>query len=158
MKRAVFLAGVCAFFCCVYLASCGKYEEGPLISLTSPQKRMYETRILESYTVDGVDSMDMFYDSLGLRFEFFYDYVNSQDICRITGQRKDGVDGILSWRWTLKDNDEILYVTNAGATLTGIPPINLNMEWEILRLTRKDLKIRTRYNEKEYIISLGPFN
>ena len=134
---------------------CQKYEEGPWLSLRSAEKRLYGNYTLKQYTVNGVHSLSLFYDSLGLNFEISYDDVNSLNIFKIDGKRKDGHYYPVICTWQLINNNKVLEIKTAYA-YTGTGPFgnNITPEWEILRLTNNEIKLRTYYNNKEYIINL----
>ncbi len=49
------------------------------------------THTLTKYTVNGVDSLSLYSDSLSLTFRFFYDtHIITQIFCMIGETRKDG--------------------------------------------------------------------
>jgi len=136
--------------------SCKKYEDGPLISLRSPKDRLYGAYTLTKYTVNGEDSLSLFYDSLGLIFQFFYDDVGYYDVCYIVHNRKDGGWAKLYWHWSFENNEMNLKIDNATGTTVGTGPFGINKKpvWEILKLTNKQIRMKTTYNNKEYFIDL----
>ena len=136
-------------------AGCKKYPDGPLISFRSAEKRLYGTSKLTTYTVNGVDSLSLYYDSLCLNFRFWYNDVSYHNDCNIEGRRKDGNLCILIWTWDLINSNKILKVTSSGGGLgTGPFGNNKTPEWEILELKWNDIKMQTNYNGKEYYIEL----
>ncbi len=161
MKRGILYLIIFAGF----LASCKKYEDGPFISLRSPENRIIGRYKLYTYTVNGVDSINLFNDSLYNEFNFFdgkiygYDAVNG---CTIDGLRNDSNIFHLSWVWKLDNDNKILKVTKAsvyaGNTYwhSGTGPFvnNAECEWEILRLTNNEIKMKTNFKGKEYLIKL----
>ena len=138
------------------IEGCKKYEDGPLVSFRSAENRIFGKHTLIKYTVDGIDSLSLYNDSLGLSFNFNYDEVSKENICSIDGKRKDGKYGSLSWNWKLANNNKILQqIYSIGSIGTGpFGKLKNNIEWEILRLTNKELKMKTNYNNKEYLIEL----
>ena len=46
---------------------CKKYEDGPLISFRSVRNRLYGDYTLTKYTVNGVDSLSLYNDSLDIK-------------------------------------------------------------------------------------------
>lgn len=133
-----------------------KYDDGPLISLRSPTKRLYGAYTLSTYIVNGEDSLSLFNDSLCLTFSFFYDDVNSKDVCYIVGERKDGHYSELYWSWNLINDNKVLQIYRSVGIIIGTGPFGTDKfpEWEILRLTNNELKMKTTYNGKEYLIEL----
>jgi hypothetical protein len=134
---------------------CKKYPDGPLISLRTAKHRLYGTYLLTQYTVNGVDSLNHYYDSLSLNFHFFYEDVYGHDQCDIIGNRKDGKWCDLSWDWNLVNHNKTLNITSSGyANGTGPFGTNKLPQWNILRLTNKETEMKTTYNGKEYSIKL----
>ena len=104
MKRIIFmLIGITTI-----ITSCKKYEEGPCISFRSPLKRIYGYYNLSSYTINGVDSLTFFNDSMGSSFYFLHDDVYDVNDLIIDGKRNDGVyaEGCV-FRWSLKSSNKI---------------------------------------------------
>jgi hypothetical protein len=145
--------------------SCKKYEEGPCLSLRSAKNRIYGNYKLTTYTVNGADSLNLFNDSLCNNLKFFHDNNSNTDGCTINGVRNDGAYNALVWTWHLDKNNSILIVTYSSC-LTGIGVISwpsgtgpfvdtAKPEWNILRLTNKEIKMKTNFNNKEYIIKLN---
>jgi len=137
---------------------CKKYPDGPLISLRSAKSRLYGIYTLTQYTVNGVDSLNHYYDSLSLNFHFYYEDVYGYDDCDMSGQRRDGNISTLVWSWELTDHNKILKITSSGTNFKGWSsgPFRNNVlpEWKILRLTNKETEMETTYNGKEYFIKL----
>lgn len=86
MKRLILLALIIAGV----FEGCKKYEDGPWLSFRSPIKRLYGGYTHEKYTVNGEDSLSLFYDSLRLTFQFFYNDVDYYNLCSLVDFRKDG--------------------------------------------------------------------
>ncbi len=71
--------------------SCKKYKDGPLISLRSPIARFFAgDKTLTKYTVNGVDSLSLYCDSLCTNFHFYYNTDDGKNYCSMAGRRKDG--------------------------------------------------------------------
>ena len=139
-------------------ASCKKYPDGPLISLRTAKGRLYGTHTLTKYTVNGVDSLSLYKDSLSTNFHFYKNPDNGNDICAMFGSRKDGGESTLYWEWALEDHNKILKVTFSADNLPGwsTGPFGDNRcpEWQILKLKADDIIMQTIYNGKEYLIEL----
>lgn len=134
---------------------CKKYDEGPLLSLRSAKKRVYGSYTLTQYTVNGVDSLSLFNDSLCNKLNFYFDTDWDLDVCNIYGKRKDGKISSLGWTWELVNKNKILKVNNTVCSSGTGPFISqAHPEWEILRLTNSELKMKTTYNSKEYLVDL----
>jgi len=64
MKNILKLTFAALFLGAVTLSSCGKYEEGPAISLRSKKARIANTWMVEKYMENGVDQTSAFNSSL----------------------------------------------------------------------------------------------
>jgi hypothetical protein len=136
--------------------SCQNYDEGPWISFRRPVKKIHGTYLLEKYEVNGIDSMDLYLDSLAADYNFFYSGLNQKEVFRITGKRKDGKPIDIECKYELTHDNKIMKVVSTSG-LTGTGPIGGSKipEWDILRLTNKEMKLKTNYNNNEYVISLN---
>ncbi len=139
-------------------SSCKKYEEGPLVSFRSAKNRLYGNYTLTYLTVDGKDCLSQYYDSLSKSFYFYEDNSSRVDYCDMIGIRKDDGLSSLSWTWELLDHNKILKIISAGGNPPGwsYGPFKTNIlpEWKILRLTKKEKKLKTLYLDQEYVITL----
>jgi hypothetical protein len=133
-----------------------KYEEGPKISFRSAENRLYGNYILNQYTVNGEDSLSYFNDSLGLNFSFYFDEQDDLDMFKIYGNRSDGVQIIMLANWTLTSKSKNLNIINLFGNSIGTGPLikYTDSEWVLLRLTDSEVKMKTNYSGKEYIIFL----
>ncbi len=138
------------------VTSCQKYEEGPSISFRSAEKRIYGGYHIKEYTVNGTDSLDLFYDSLCLNFDFYYNDVEMVNSCAIAGNRRDGGGCNVYWHWRLSDDGLDLLVDEAPGLSTGTGPFGKGRlaTWRILRLKAKEIRMKTTYNNKEYEVFL----
>jgi hypothetical protein len=142
------------------LACKKRYPEGPLISLSSSWGRLKGNHTLTKYTVDGVDSLSLYYDSLGLTHSFYYSDVYGEDIWEIKGNRKDGKIGTAFYEISFVDNKKAIHIDDVfNATGTGpfewkVLSASWNWKWEILKLKGNDIRMKTTYNGKEYFIEL----
>jgi len=139
-------------------AGCKKYPDGPMFSLRSAKHRLYGEHTLVKYTVNGIDSLAHYYDSLSLNFNFYISESDGLNVCDMTGSRKDGGESLLIWTWELASHNKIFKVTSSGTNTPGWSsgPFrnNFNPEWEILKLKKDDIIMQTTYNGKEYLIEL----
>jgi hypothetical protein len=152
MKKIIFLLIIIS----AINEGCKKYEEGPWLSLRSAKNRFYGYHTLVKYTVDDIDSLDSYYDSLGLSFRFVHDDDNDANICIMDGARKDGFSGDLFWGWELSNDKKTFIIKGATGGSLGTGPFGINKtpEWDIVKLKRSDIIMKTFYNDKEYLIEL----
>jgi hypothetical protein len=118
-------------------------------------KKIYGDWTLTSYAVNGIDSVSLYKDSLGVEFEFFYDDYQENTFCKISGKRNDGIEKSFGWTWWLVNSTTLVVNTTVGNCI-GIGPFgnNRTSDWTILKLTRDEFKLKTTYNNKEYEIEL----
>ena len=155
MKRLILLLLVIT----AITAGCKKYPDGPLISLRSAKVRfLARDHTLSKYTVNGVDSLSRYKDSLCTNFHFYLNTDDGKNYCSMSGSRKDGYESILYWTWELANNNKIFKVNSTGGIDSGMGtgPFKYNVlpEWQILKLKEKDIIMQTNYNGKEYQIEL----
>lgn len=117
-----------AAFAVVLLASCGKYEDGPGLSLRSKKARIQGDWTVESAVQAGVDitsditfggTVDVTFDKDGV-FKYTYDYT-------ILGQP---INGSVTGTWDFSDDKSAVVVTNGSGNSDSS---------KILRLTNKEL-------------------
>jgi hypothetical protein len=152
MKKTIFLliALTLLFFSCKK-----KYEDGPAISLRSVTHRLYGVHQLTSYTVDGVESIESYNDSLGLTFTIEYSDYREETFFKIDGKRKDGKETALHFDWMLLEKGTYISIYDTDGDI-GIGPFGLGKKplWHILRLTDDELKMKTDFIGKEYVVFL----
>ena len=121
-------------------------------------KKIYGAYIIETYTVDGLDSLSLYCDSLGRNFRIYYSDQSECNVCAIDGMRSDGMGTALVWRWELINKDKsIRIITSYGQQGTGPFGDYKTPEWDILELGTKNITLKSNYNNKEYIIELLGF-
>jgi len=113
--------------------------------------------ILTEYTVDGIDSLQLYKDSLGTEFYFFYDDMNECYVAHIIGYSEDYSENLVIWDWALHDNYKNLVVCESSSLTNGTGPIGRHKtpSWEILDLNKKEIKLKTTYNNKGYVLCLN---
>lgn len=138
------------------LEGCKKYEDGPIISFRSVHSRISGFHTLTKYSVDGIDSLSQYYDSLGLTFNFIPKYDEVNDICWMSGKRKDGGSTELYWGYKLTNSNTILKEIGPVGFSKGIGVFKpgISNDWQILKLKKNDIVMKTNYNGKEYLIEL----
>lgn len=121
-------------FALLFFISCGKYEDGPGISLRSKASRIDGSWKVEKYTEDGADLTS---DYASLTFEFTKDgsYTVSDTYL---GQLETG-------SWELTSNNEDLTFTFSDGTTEA---------YKILRLTNSDFWISQTYSGITDVIHL----
>jgi hypothetical protein len=118
-------------------------------------KKIYGDYTLISYTVNGVDSLSLYKDSLGINFKFSYNDYRKSNLCVIYGPRNDNVNSSLVIDWGLIDKNTLKFYSSTDGNSIGIGPFGTykTTEWIILSLNN-EFKMKTNYNGKEYFIEL----
>ena len=123
------LRGLLALLILASLSAC-KYEEGPLLSLASPAKRLANTWEVDRATNASGDDVSDDFDSWEFTFtedggaEVTFDIITFPTT--LTGD------------WNLLDNDQNLQLLTSDPT--GL--VTFNAEFVITRLTRQELWLR----------------
>ena len=138
-------------------SSCKKYEEGPCISLRSPEKRLLGYYSILSYTINGEDSLSAYNENFGVRVHFRRYYRDTPIKFEVSGLRKDGhLGGTIIWSCSFNDKETNLIFYNFVGDYDPGPfsdsSIDIHINWEILRLTNTEVKLKTLYNNKEYVV------
>jgi hypothetical protein len=157
MKSKMFIKILLLIVIAGNIAGCKKYPDGPWLSLRSAKGRLYGQHTLTKYTVNGVDSLSRYQDSLCTNFDFYK--ADIADVCNMSGSRNDGWESTLCWEWVLEDNNKLLQITFSGGQVprmsgTGLFKDNVLPSWQILKLKHDDIILQTTYNGKVYLIEL----
>ncbi|MBA4319098.1 MAG: hypothetical protein C0412_11925 [Flavobacterium sp.] len=156
MKRNVILALILLLL----FASC-KYEDGPLISLRSKEKRLLGEWGVVSLTVDGIDSTQLYNDSCGCGMRFYKDY--NDDYFLDISSCKELYSGLAYFhaKFSFIEKNKCLKVItgdNGGIPITFIPigPVcpGKTTIWEIQRLTHKQFWFSCALYNKNYYFKL----
>ncbi len=130
------------------VSGCEKYEQ--------TLKKIYGTYTLETYTVDGIDSLNTYQTVLGSNFYFYYNEDGAYNNLRIDGNRTDGQwGGDIDCRWQLINNYETFRIY-ASYGIGGVGPFGKDRisDWEIISLKKDEFFLKTIYGGKEYYIEL----
>ena len=136
-------------------SSCKKYEEGPCISLKSPEKRLYGAYSISSYSINGEESLSLFKDSLATFANFTKYSDNSEITFSVFGDRKDGKRSTLNCGCNFSDKYSNLNFTACDGISIGTGPFSIgirDISYEILKLTSNEVKLKTLYNNNEYVV------
>ncbi len=131
-------------------SSCKKYEYHQTL------KKIYGTYTVTNYTVDGVDSLSLFKDSLSTNFEFYYNDYNSAYVLKIEGYTTLLKKVFIMQTWTLTYN-QTLYLWNAASDpVIGTGPFGVHKEstWTIIDISGSNLIMTSTYHGKQYNIEL----
>ena len=136
------------------LSGC-RYKEGPMISFRTVYTRLIGVWQVTEYTSNGVDSLQYYNDSCGanLYISNFQDYNNRLNMLFYQHSKKDFHSIII-----ISDNRKELYVSsfidNNNNYFNGPFSPNTESNWNILKLTNKELKVTVDINNKNYRMSL----
>lgn len=147
----------------VFFSECKKYpEDDVFIQWRRPEKRLikYGPWVFDKLTVDGVDkSAEFRADSAYFRQIRFYEpeieFGTSLSIDRVAGYHSEyGVFELVG------DNKEIIfnvvnsYINHSDYNNFGPLFVSGGTNWEILRLSKKGMTIKTTYQNSTYVLSL----
>jgi len=144
--------------------SCSKYEEGPLISLRSKKNRLFGMWEVVEFKKDNEDLTQLYIDTCGCKIEIGYDEVNTLGVkenyfiidCPYNSWNYVVFDpnfpNFKYWfsSWCFSTNKKSLLLSlghnNSSFYRYGMYPLTICSdclsEFEILRLTNKDLWLR----------------
>jgi hypothetical protein len=146
MKKIILLLIVITIIAC----GCKKYNYNHTL------KKIYGNYTVTSYTVDGIDSLSLFKDSLSTNFKFYFnDYDNAFGL-EIDGNTALGKHILIVQKWGLMGDNTTLYLFASAYNVIGTGPFGEDKEstWTIIELTKELLRMKTLYNGKEYEISM----
>lgn len=119
--------------------------------------KIYGDYTIIHYTVNGQDSLSQYRDSLGSNFSFNHDEYNDLLYLRISGSRNDGTQTSFDCAWGLKSDNKTLQIKKLICCMKCMGPFgnDNDTDWEIIILKNHEIKLRTIYSSKEYIIELN---
>ena len=117
-----------AAFAVVFLASCGKYEDGPGFSLRSKASRIAGSWTIDKYTIDGVDYSS---DLSGITWDF------TKAGAFTSSYTYAGQTFTDNGTWALTSNDENVTLTDSFGD---------SESYKILRLTNSEFWFSETYS------------
>ncbi len=158
MKIKLIFAGLSVL---LLLSACSKYEEGPFISLKSPEKRLLGLWEITELMVDTANYISNYNDSATyVKFSIIeYDdmFINVVKEARSGSQLSTSLltleDGKKKMRFELKRFTAYQDMTQGIYEL--IPPLEFDNEWTILRLKSDEFIITLTDNSINYRITFG---
>lgn len=164
MKNKSHIFVIMAFLSLALLISCSKYEEGPFVSFRSPEARIEGLWDISNITIDDIDFTSVYAaDTMTKKFSVT---LRGDDIfISIVEQDRSNPQWSYSLLVFSNDHKKVVFgfPTIAAYQLFTvdffdlIPAINIENEWEILRLTNDDWWIKCNYLGKEYQIKFELF-
>ena len=137
--------------------SCKKYEDGPLISFRTPERRLQGRYHAGVFTINGQDALQLWNDSICSNyFELRYDQGMGKRIVRLDSYKK-GISGL----YFLSEHNSLiaLQILGVSSGYKGYTPFNVNdiSVWKIIKLSNKRLHISSNINGTEYYLELEKF-
>ena len=116
--------------------------------------RIFGQHTLVKYTVNGIDSLSIYKDSLATDFEFHYNEDDNINGMKISGYTNSGSSVFILGGWSFGGND--FEIELGGGKYIGTGPFGSNKEstWNIITLKKDIWQMKTNYNGKEYFIEL----
>lgn len=130
MKKIVFIAMIA-----IFAASCGKYEEGPSISLKSKTKRLAREWTVEKVIENGVDITQAYLSMVNTHTMLFLDYGSLKETINTT---------VLAKGWEWGEKKETIIITYK------LLQVESKVTFYIKRLTSKEFWYTTTLDNKDY--------
>ncbi len=144
MIRSIFYILICIFIS----FSCKKYEEGPLVSFRTKNKRIQGSYNINEFKVNGEDKL-IELQSSGADGTYEFLIVDGDNY--IINKYIKGMDPIRStWRWGEKKE----YIAFGPKHTPTYGVIGYSATWTILKLTDKEMKLHSNFiDDKSYIVN-----
>ncbi len=141
----------------INLWSCKKYEEGPFLSLRSAEKRIVGEWQIDSYTVDGADSMAVI-NEVGLQGRFrFGEYFNTTEAALTIETNTSTIRSYYTGEWSFENEYNELYFYIDSSLKFDLKRVPLRSTWKIMKLTyKKDLWLSLDEDGKRYELKFKP--
>jgi hypothetical protein len=158
MKNKISIIFLSLISIIVFLSAC-KYEEGPLISLRSKEKRLIGLWELNELKIDDVSYLSYYNtDTAYLRFSInLYTeniYMSLVKDSRISPQMANGsvefVDAKSKLRFGLKRN--VSYLPETETVFTLLPVLEEEHDWSILKLKNNNFTLSLSSNDTLYYL------
>ncbi|MBI5538533.1 MAG: hypothetical protein HY951_00605 [Bacteroidia bacterium] len=143
------------FVTTILLSSCTKYEEGPKITFRSIDSRIIGDWKVTEYSCNDVDSLQYYNDSCGSNLSIDLNeghYRRNYTVSFIGGNKEFFAFATFSNNDSYNLNVESGY-DNYNKYFTGPFLPERISSWHILRLTKKELKIKVDFDNRTYRIS-----
>lgn len=140
----------------IALASCSKYEEGPLISFKSAEKRLLGLWEITEMKVNDIDMISNYReDSVYVKFSI----IEYDDVFINIVKESSGGSQLSSSVLTLEDNKKkmrfelkrfVAYEQYTAPLYDLVPPLEFNNAWTIIKLFSKEFIIELQDGEIKY--------
>ena len=124
MKNIIFKSAIFTAILSFTLISCGKYEEGPKLSLRSKKARVSGDWTLEQYLINGNDSTQAYLSWVGANFMMKIEKDGSYSVVTAFGTA--------TGTWELGEDKDDLLLTVSGSTDS----------YRILKLKNKEMWLK----------------
>ena len=132
-------------------SACTKYPEGPLVSLRSKQNRITGGWQAEYFEVNGNDSTSALpRDPLNSNMPCYYTFCP----CGEDAKSKTIMGACANGKWDFKNGSkDILVIDIDGTSVYEYPFVQMDItEWSIIRLTNKEMWLKTDVSNNEYFV------
>ncbi len=151
-----YFKGIVLLFAVVTLASCSKYEEGPLISFKSPEKRLLGLWEITEMRVDEIDLISAYReDSVYVKFSI----VEYDDVYINIVKESSGGSQLSTSVLKFEDNKKKMlfglkrfaaYEQYTAPLYDLVPPLEFNNAWSIIKLFSKEFVIELQDGDIQY--------
>lgn len=160
MKHQILYPVYCIIFVLI-IAGCSKYDEGPILSLRSPEKRLLGLWEISELKVDDVDYISTYrVDSIYVRFSIVkYDntFINIVKDSRSGSQFSSSV-------LTLEENKTMMrfglpryiaYEQYTEGMYNLVPPLESDNDWTIVKLKSEEFIIELMDGDVDYRLTFN---
>jgi hypothetical protein len=143
-----------AIFFILFLTAC-RYDEGPMISFRSVEKRVAQSFLLVEFTKNGVDMTQELTDSCGNYWRFSGSKDPYQPLTFVVEGSIHITNNYvpMGGDWKLSNNKKQIEL-NTTHNFEGLGPFQNNIitTWKIERLTKDEMWLSCTYNNAYYYI------
>jgi hypothetical protein len=143
------------FFGVLVTSSCKKYPDGPLLSFHTKQHRIEGVWDVTYFSINGHDSTEYLKSK---NFYGMYDFFHNDDGLQLN-YISDAAFSRTGY-WDLNGNSKNLQINFKPGNIhpEHLGPYRANSEWEIRRLTEKEMWLKTFYSDgSEYFVKFKLF-
>jgi len=140
----------------IIISGCKKYEEGPFISFRPEGRRLLGDWLVTEYTSNGIDSLQYFKDSCGANlgindleddnWQFIIGFGNSKKLY-------GGFGGVMDFTANRKGLEITPFYDYYGNFVFGPFSPKNKVTWKLLKLTNKEFRMTTDFNNRSYKMS-----
>jgi hypothetical protein len=139
-----------------------RYKEGPEVSCRSAQNRLEGLYNIKKILINGYDYTQKYKDTCNCQIIFIIDSYVGLDHCKTKLNIGFSEGGVYEFSNNSKNIQTQFhdYFSHNSDSIYGYGPLNygITTNWDIIRLTNKEVTLETTYQNKKYRLELVEFN